>query len=112
MPVVLVISADWQLRALVRAELKEAGLMAIGLDSADSLEQDVANFDRPSVIVLDGTELEKAAVRAQIAELAQDAAVLAVESRISAIPEIPGVAVLRRPLRVKEIVSWVREHVD
>ena len=63
MPVVFVISPEWTLRAMVRAELREAGIEALGLEG---IHDQVAAINRgvePSAVVVDGAELENPMMR-------------------------------------------------
>ena len=114
MPRVFVISEDWSLRALVRAELLHAGVHALGMDSVGDLAVALARGDTPSAIVLDAAAIERATgpTRAALAKLARRVPIVLVASRseISGKPATPleGVAaVLVRPVTVGEIVARV-----
>jgi hypothetical protein len=107
MPVVFVISPDWTLRTMVRAELREAGIMALGMEATSDLEKDLRPGVAPSVIVLDGIELVDAAVRKMLEALAQDVAVLVLDSAITPALTFPCTEVLRRPVQVRDVVSRV-----
>src|SRR5438445_13858077 len=71
MPRVFVISEDWSLRALVRAELLHAGVHALGMDSVGDLAVALARGDTPSAIVLDAAAIERSTgpTRAALAKL-------------------------------------------
>lgn len=106
MPRVFVIAQDWSLRTGVRAELREMGVEALGMESvADGLRA-VAEGTLPDAVVLDSA----AAVPAveEIAALARRFPVLLVASRTEPRPEIPGAAVLWRPVSVGEVIQQVR----
>ena len=114
MPRVFVISEDWSLRALVRAELLHAGVHALGMDSVGDLAVALARGDTPSAIVLDAAAIERATgpTRAALARLARRVPIVLVASRseISGKPatHLEGVAaVLVRPVTVGEIVARV-----
>jgi hypothetical protein len=107
MPVVFVISPDRSLRTMVRAELREAGIMALGMEVASDLEESLRPGIAPSVIVLDGIQLVDEAVRKMLEVLARDVPVLVVDSAITPAPPLPHTEVLRRPARVADVVSRV-----
>lgn len=114
MPRVFVISEDWSLRALVRAELLHAGVHALGMDSVGDLAVALARGDTASAIVLDAAAIERATgpTRAALARLARRVPIVLVASRseISGRPDtlLEGVAaVLVRPVTVGEIVARV-----
>jgi DNA-binding response OmpR family regulator len=115
MPIVFVVSRDWTLRAMVRAELREAHIEALGMETTRDVAEALARGIAPSLIVLDGVELENPAAREALENLARN--VLVVDSRTTPAPALPGAEVLRRPLRIQEIVSRVlarlgRESLD
>jgi hypothetical protein len=107
MPVVFVIATDWKLRAAVRAELRERGIDALGMDSADDVGRGLAGGAMPGVVVLEAT-----------AELAGDPAIqglvvrvptILVASRTESVPLPRVAAVFYRPVRIGEIVDKVGE---
>src|SRR5207244_6885164 len=83
MPRVFVISEDWSLRALVRAELLHAGVHALGMDSVGDLAVALARGDTPSAIVLDAAAIERATgpTRAALAKLARRVPIVLVAYR-------------------------------
>jgi hypothetical protein len=105
MPILFVVSPDWTLRAMVRAELREAHIEALGMETTRDVAEALARGIAPSLIVLDGVELENPAAREALENLARN--VLVVDSRTTPAPALPGAEVLRRPLRIQEIVSRV-----
>jgi hypothetical protein len=111
MPVVFVISSDWTLRTMVRAELREAGIMALGMQAAGDLEEVLIRGIVPSSIVLDGVELEDAKARNMLGTLAQNVAVLVVDSAIRPARPLAGTEVLQRPVQVRDVVSRVLAQV-
>src|SRR5260370_36716583 len=55
-PVVYVVAADWTMRTAVRAELREMGIEALGMDSAEDAGRAMASGTLPNVVVLEATE--------------------------------------------------------
>ena len=55
MSVVFVIASDWRLRAAVRAELRELGINALGIDLASDAGRAIASGQMPSAMVLEAT---------------------------------------------------------
>ncbi len=105
MAIVFVIARDWTLRAAVRAELRELGIEALGLESAEDVERALAAGQMPASAVLEAT-----------ADLAADPAVqslvgrvptIVIASRTESVPLPSVAAVLYRPVRVADIVSRV-----
>ena len=112
MPVVLVVSSDWTLRTMVRAELREANIEALGMRATSDMADALAHGVVPSLIVVDGAELKNAAAREVLENLARNVTVLVVDSRTTPAPALPGAEVLLRPVRVQDIVSQVVAHLD
>lgn len=107
MPPVFVISRDWDLRGAVRAELRQAGIDARGMETVDDLGAAIAAGTVPSVVVVDGAELQNPVARAALENIAGQVAVLVVDSRVSPAPPLPGSQLMQRPVQVKEIVGRV-----
>lgn len=113
MPVVFVIARDWLLRTAVRAELRERGIDALGMDSADDAGRALASGQLPAVIVLEGTA--ELASNPELQNLVSQVPTILIASRTERIllpPVNPGAqprrgAVLYRPIQVGEIVSRV-----
>jgi hypothetical protein len=42
MPVVFIVSPEWDLRGAVRAELREAGIAAMGIETVDDMARTIA----------------------------------------------------------------------
>ena len=107
MPVVFVIATDWKLRAAVRAELRERGIDALGMDSAEDIGRALTGGAAPAVVVLEAN-----------AELAGDPAIQGLVARVLTVlvasrtetVALPRVAaVFYRPVRIGEIVEKVNE---
>jgi DNA-binding response OmpR family regulator len=113
MPLVFVIARDWTLRTSVRAELRERGIDALGMDSPDDAGRAIASNQIPAVIVLEGPA--DLASYPSIRDLVSRIPTILIASRAERIPIVPGEegskprlgAVLYRPVRVEEIVSRV-----
>jgi hypothetical protein len=115
MPLVFVIARDWALRTSVRAELRERGVDALGIDSPDDVGKAIASNQMPAVIVLEGTA--DLASNSSIQELVFRVPTVLIASRTERIPLVSSEergrrlhgTVLYRPVRVGEIVFRVLE---
>lgn len=108
MPTIFVVSGDWTLRTSVRAELRQAGVEALGMESADDLARAVAQGITPSAVVLDAGLGDSAG--SCLANLARRVPVVVVASRTESAPALEGAAaVLYRPVRIGEIVARVQQ---
>ena len=118
MPVVFVLARDWTLRMAVRAELRELGIVALGMDSPEDAGRALAEGQVPAVVVAEviPSLISHPAIRDLIARVPS----ILIASRTEKIPfpaaspGDPGAAkiqgtVLYRPVRIEEIVSRVRE---
>ena len=101
------IAMDWKLRAAVRAELRERGIDALGMDSAEDAGRALAGGAMPAVVVMEAN-----------AELAGDSAIRGLVARVPTVlvasrtetVALPRVAtVFYRPVRIGEIVAKVSE---
>jgi DNA-binding NtrC family response regulator len=104
MPTVFVIGEDWNLRSLVRAELREHGVEALGMETADEAARAIAAGAMPSTIVLDLTFLRGEV--AQLEPLAKRVPVLVVTSAGASAPPWAAAA-LSRPVTVGDVVAHV-----
>lgn len=107
MPVVFIVSDEWELRGAVRAELREAGIEALGMESADDVARVIASGLAPSLVVLDGAQLEDPEMRQALENLSSRVPMLVVASRLSPVPSLTGVTTMLRPVQVREIVTRV-----
>lgn len=105
MPTVFVIARDWTLRGAVRAELRERGVEALGLEAAEDATKTIAAGTLPDAIILDSAAARTPAA----AQLSRRFSVLLVASRTEPVPELGTVAVLWRPVQVNEIVEHVTQ---
>jgi len=106
-PVVFVISPEWTLRTMVRAELREAGVEALGMEGIRDMVEALHRGIVPAMIVIDGIELEKPVTRETMEDMSRNIPTLIVESRLTPAPVPSSAEVLRRPVRVQDIVSRV-----
>ncbi len=107
MPVVFVIASDWKMRTAVRAELRELGIDALGMDSVDDTTRATASGSLPNVVVLEATAELLEDLRIQ--NLVQRVPTVLIASRTVrvSLPDTP--AVLYRPVRIADIVARVSE---
>lgn len=106
-PVVFIISPEWTLRTMVRAELREAGVEALGMEGIRDMVEAVHRGIAPSMVVIDGIELEKPATRETMEDMSRNIPTLVVDSRLTPASVPSSADVLRRPVRVQDIVSRV-----
>jgi hypothetical protein len=109
MPVVLIVSGQWDLRGAVRAELREAGIEALGLETVDEMGRMIARGVAPSLMVVDGAQLYEPKTRAAVENVSSRVPVLVIDSGLNPAPELADAETMRRPVRVQEIVSRVLE---
>jgi hypothetical protein len=107
MPVVFVIATEWKLRAAVRAELRERGIDALGIDSAEDVGRALAGGAMPAVIVLEANA--ELARHPAIQSLVGRVPTILVASRTETAPLPRVAAVFYRPVRIGEIVEKVSE---
>lgn len=107
MPVVFVIATDWKLRAAVRAELRELGVDALGMDSAEDVGWALAGGTMPAVVVLEANAglADDPAMQSLIVKVPT----ILVASRTETVPLPRVAAVFYRPVRIGEIVEKVSE---
>lgn len=113
MPLVFVIARDWILRTSVRAELRERGVDALGMNTPDDAGRALASRQMPAAVVLEGTA--EFTSHPGVRQLIARAPTVLIASRTEKIPlltpeegEKPHVyAVLYRPVLVGEVVSRV-----
>jgi len=106
---IIVVSGDWQFRALVRAELRERGYAALGWESLAEAEATLAGRSQsPAALVFDATSQLSAAVREQLAALATRLPLIVVlRAAEPAFTPPAGIQLLRRPLTPDEVAATV-----
>jgi len=107
MPVVFVIARDWTLRTSVRAELREAGIDALGMESADDAGRALAAGQLPSVVVLEA--IAGLADDPRIASLVERVPAVLIASRVERVALPPVAAVLYRPVRIGDVLAKVKD---
>ena len=107
MPVVFVIATDWTLRTTIRAELRERGIEALGMETADDVGRAIASGEMPAVLVVEGTA--PLALHPAIQNLVRNVRTVLIASRTETIPLPPVARIFYRPVRIGEIVAAVQE---
>ena len=107
MPVVFVIARDWSLRTGVRAELRERGIEALGMDAPADAGRAIASGQLPAVVVLEA--IPELASDLAIQKLVERVPTILIASRTETVPLPPVDTVFYRPARVGEIVARVHE---
>ncbi len=107
MPTVFIIAPDWTLRAGLRAELREHGIDARGMESADEAGRAIASGLIPSVVVLEA--VSEIASHPAIESLIERVPAILIASRSETVPLPPVQTVLYRPVRIGEIAARVGE---
>lgn len=113
---ILLIAADWRLRALVRAQLLEEGFEVRALPALEvALSHLSGGGERPGLIILDtqGVEFDAQAV-SELWQLSAQAPLILCEgawSRVDVCQEaLTDARVLRRPFCVGDLVEEVRRN--
>lgn len=107
MPTVFVIARDWTLRTSVRAELRERGIDALGMESADEAGRAIAEGQMPAVVVIEA--VAEVADEPAIRQLVEHVPAIIIASRTETLPLPPVDTVFYRPVRIGEIVARVEE---
>lgn len=107
MPVVFIVSGEWDLRGAVRAELREAGVEALGMESIEDMARTIARGVAPALVVIDGAQLHEPETRQALRNLSSRVPLLVIDSRLSPSPSLPDAQTILRPVQVKEIVARV-----
>jgi hypothetical protein len=114
MQLVFVIARDWILRTSVRAELRERGVEALGMDSPDDVGRALALGQTPAVVVLEATA--DLASHPGVLGLISHVPTILIASRTERIPALGQEGeitasyigtVLYRPVLVRDIVARV-----
>lgn len=105
MRIVFVIAADWALRTALRAQLRELGIEALGMDSADDIARLIPSGRPPDAVVLEAAA--ELLGDSRIQKLIHRAPTILIASRTVAVPLPPGHVVLYRPIRIADIVDRV-----
>ena len=104
MPIIFVIAKDWMLRAGVRAELRERGIDALGMETLDHAARAFAGGQVPAAVVVEGIADQEGP---GLENLARRVPVIVVASRMEPLALPPVAAIVHRPARVQDIVEQV-----
>ena len=107
MPVAFIIAPDWTLRTALRAELRESGIDALGMDSPNDVAYARASAQIPNVVVVEATPELLDDLRIQ--SLLRRVPAILIASRTLNVPLPPTAAVLYRPVRIADIVASVND---
>ena len=107
MPVVFIIAPDRTLRTALRAELRESGIDARGMDSPNDVAYARASAQIPNVIVVEATPELLDDIRIQ--SLLRRVPAILIASRTVPVPLPPTAAILYRPVRIADIVASVND---
>ena len=105
MPVVFIVSGEWDLRGAVRADLREAGIEALGLETVEDMARVIAGGIAPLLVVIDGAQLHNSEMRRALENLSSRVPLLVIDSRLDPAPRLPGATTMLRPVQIKEIVA-------
>jgi hypothetical protein len=107
MPIVFVTAADWTMRTVVRAELRELGMDALGMDSADSASRAIRSGGLPNAMVVEATA--ELLGNPRIKDLVQRVPTVLIASRTVkvSLPDAP--VILYSPVRIAEIAARASE---
>ncbi len=106
--IVFIIGRDWKFRALLRAELLEKGLEAMGVGSLDEAGQLLASGAPPRVTVFDMADFDAARDLGCLLALAQSGRLLLLISPGMEPPqELCAATILARPVAIGTIVEEI-----
>ena len=123
MPTVFLIGQYWVLRTAVRAELRELGLEALGFATLHDAVDALRSGPPPEAVVLDATsadpplsgsldELDLIRVKSQMILIASALEKLPEQVASPEKAQRFGVVVLKKPLRVAEVLDAVRRLLE
>jgi hypothetical protein len=107
MPLVFIIAHDWQLRAGLRAELRERAIDALGMDSPADAGRSFAEGQIPALVVLEATA--DFAADPAIQSLVKRVPTILIASRTETVQLPPAATVFYRPVTIGEITTRVLE---
>ena len=91
---------------MLRAQLRELGIDALGMETPDEAARALANGQMPSAVVLEsGASTDSPA----IGELARNVPLIVVASGVEKLNLPEAAAIFHRPVRVGEIVARVMQ---
>lgn len=110
MPVVFIIARDWNLRAGLRAELRERGIEALGMDAPADAGRALASGQLPAVVVLEA--IPELAGDPGVRKLVERVSTILIASRTETVPLPPVDTVIYRPVRLGEIVARIHQLIS
>lgn len=107
MRTVLVVGHEWRFRVLLRAQLREQGYEALGYETLEEAAAKAARLaPPPAAVVFDTTDAPAEERGSSLVELGERLPVLVVAAAGEQL-DLPSVTVLRRPLRVGDVVASI-----
>lgn len=106
MPRIFVIGQDWTFRTAVRAELLELGLEVLGFSSWREAQSSALSAP-PDLVVLDATSADLPAEG-----LPASTDLIVVSSAVAPASAPTSATVLRKPLRVEDVIAAVRHRME
>jgi DNA-binding NtrC family response regulator len=106
MKTVLVVGREWKFRALLRAELRERGFEAVGVETLTEAQL-VATA--PAVLVYDNADAGADEIAALAEMVARVPTIVVAGAQAPSAPS--GVVVMRRPVQMSEIMKAVERLV-
>lgn len=108
MKTVLVVGREWKFRALLRAQLREEGYEALAFETLQDIEAEKVGA---AALVFDTADFKPEEWQPQLTQLAAALPVLIVAGADESL-HLPRARVLRRPIRLAEVVSALREIIS
>ena len=108
MKTILVVGREWKFRALLRAQLREEGYEALAFETLQDAEAERAGA---AALLFDTTGFKPEEWQRQLAQLAATLPVVLVAAADERV-DIASARVLRRPVRLADIVSAVQEVIN
>lgn len=102
-----IVSGDWDLRGAARAELREAGIEALGLETVEDMARVIAGGISPSLVIIDGAQLHNSEMRRALENLSSRVPFLVIDSRLDPAPPLLGATTMLRPVQIREIVARI-----
>ena len=104
MKTIIVVGRDWKFQALLRAQLREEGYEALAFETLQDAEAERAGA---ALLVFDTSEVNTGDWATTLQRLAAQLPVIVVAGADNQV-DVTSVRVLRRPVRIDDIISVVR----
>jgi CheY-like chemotaxis protein len=105
MKTILIVGREWKFRALLRAQLREEGYEALAFETLQDAEAERASG---AALVFDTAECKPEEWRPQLEQLAASLPVVVVAGADEPV-DIAWARILRRPVRLADVVSALQE---